>query len=175
MIDLVFDMPNENQLLARLNAFPLELQARLKPVIERLTEKMLAEVQAREPVRTGALRSETHAFVNERPDSIKGRVRILTKQEADPKREAIKAAALEYGAHGTASVSAHAMSLDHVFADPIAPEEVAVDAYQRDVNITARRFLRDSLADTLAEFEIEVQRVMTEAVGGFNLTQVSTI
>jgi hypothetical protein len=126
-------------------------------------------VHAREPVRTGALRDSTRSFVDVRDAFIRGRVRIV----AEDQRAAIKAGSLEYGVHRSVPVSPHEMELDHVFDQPIDPEEVMVEAYSRDVNLTAMRFLRDSLSDSVAAFEIAVQNAMNEAVGGFNLTQVN--
>lgn len=165
-IEVLFDARGTNKLIARLDALPQELLARLEPAIERLTQQMLAEVLAREPERTGALKAATRSFVDKRNNLIRGRVRILG--EPGGPRHNVKAAALEYGAHGRAAVSAHEMSLDHVFATEIAPEDVTVGAYQRDVNIGAERFLRDALADIRAEFEIEIDRAIAEVARTFS-------
>ena len=173
VIDVVFDtIGGENQVLARLNAFPTELQERLRPVVERITAAMLSRVQAAEPVRTGALRDATRAFVDANERGLRGRVRILSPPNKAGQHN-IYAGALEYGVHAHISVDAHAQSLDHVFDHEMSPQQVMVAAYQRDVNISAQRFLRDALGDFIAQFEAEVARAITEAAVAFNPTASS--
>jgi hypothetical protein len=163
---LIFDETSENRLIAHLNEFPDTLAKALAEPIRRITDAMLSHVIAAEPVRTGALHDATKAFTDFRDNLIRGRVRILA---GGPGLSHAKAAALEYGAHGPAHVAAHSMRLDHVFDEEIPPEDVMVSGYTRDVNITERRFLRDALAAEIAEFEIEVQKAITELAGSFLL------
>jgi len=151
----------ENRLLARLDSLPRQMREKLVPVINRITDEMLQRVLAAEPQRTGALKAATQRFVDNRAHLLRGRVRVL-REPGQKTDHNIKAAALEYGAHGNAQVGAHEMSLDHVFDTPIDPEQVMVAAYNRDVNITADRFLRDALIGLQAEFEIEVERAIAE-------------
>jgi len=158
-IDLIVEV-HDREVLARLSRLPDELLDRLQPIIERLTAEMYARVIAAEPKRSGALMRATRQFVDRQSNLIRGRVRILG-EPGGPKHN-VKAAALEYGAHGNASVREHEMSLDHVFDIPIDPEEVLVSAYNRDVNITADRFLRDALIGIEAQFEAEIEHVIAE-------------
>lgn len=168
VIEVVFDqLSGENQVLARLNAFPDELQERLRPTIERITAAMLSRVQAGEPVRTGALVDATRSFVDVNEKGMRGRVRILSPPGKSGQHN-VYAGALEYGAHARTTVSAHAQTLDHVFDQEISPQQVMVAAYQRDVNIAERRFLRDALADFASEFEREVQLAIVEVADKWN-------
>lgn len=172
-VQLIWDESSETRVIARLNEFPDDLAKRLEDPIRRITAEMLALVQAAEPVRTGALRDATTSFVDIRENLIRGRVRILSPPGKAGDHN-VYAAALEYGAHARATVGAHEMKLDHVFDESIPPEQVMVAAYQRDINITDRRFLRDALSNVAAEFEIEVQKAITELAGSYFLVGVVT-
>lgn len=172
-IQLIFDEASENRVLARLNEFPDDLQKRLEDPIKSITAEMLALVLAAEPVRTGALHDATQSFVDIRDNLIRGRVRVLSPPNKAGQHNTY-AGALEYGAHGRTAVAAHEMTLDHVFDESIPAEQVMVAAYSRDVNITERRFLRDALGNVAAEFEIEVQKAITELAGSFFLAGVAT-
>ncbi len=168
VIDVVFDqLSGENQVLARLDAFPNELQERLRPTVERIIADMLSRVQSAEPVRTGALVDSTRSFVDVNDKGMRGRVRILSPPGKGGQHN-IYAGALEYGAHAHITVRAHGQNLDHVFDQEMSPQQVMVSAYQRDVNITERRFLRDALADFASEFEREVQLAIVEVARNFN-------
>jgi hypothetical protein len=129
---------------------PEALRRELRPVITNITHSLLAQVKAREPVRTGYLRSRTHAFVDERPTFIRGRVRIIPTGRAQ--RTAAAFGALEYGAHKRFIVAAHTRSGAHV------------RAYLRRVNITARRFLRGSAATMRPRIMAELQGAIARAI-----------
>jgi hypothetical protein len=163
-IDVTIDMPTERRVLARLAALPESLKQRLAGPIGRLTEAMLARVLAREPSRTGQLRGDTKAFVDVRESFVRGRVRVLP----DPGTNFnLRAAALEYGAHGVAHVRAHSMGLDHAWAQAIAPQQVLVQAYQRQVNITALAFLRDALGSMQGELTAAIDGAIAEEARSF--------
>lgn len=166
-VEFILDETSENRVVFRLDAFPNELQERLREPIARITAAMLARVQAAEPVRTGALYDATRSFVDVNQNRMRGRVRIESPPGKGGQHN-IYAGALEYGAHAHVTVGAHSQTLDHVYDQEIPPEQVMVAAYQRDVNITARRFLRDALVDYAPDFEAEVLRAIAEVVGKFN-------
>jgi len=102
-------------------------------------------VKAGEPSRTGRLRSLTRAYVDVRPNYVRGRVRV--GDSAHP-REAVIAGALEYGAPGRrrggrVPVRAHSMRLSHVFGRPTGGRPVTVRSFtRRRPTIQAMRFLR---------------------------------
>jgi hypothetical protein len=154
------EVRGENQLIAHMRAIPDELQDRLAPVLQRLSEELLRRVKAAEPERTGALKAATQAFTFRNANRMRGGVRIVP--EPGQGSHNIKAAALEYGAHGAVNVKAHEQSLDHVYDTPIDPEEVLVSAYHRDANIAALRFERDSLSALYAEFLVEVELAIND-------------
>jgi hypothetical protein len=141
---------NDHNVRLRLEALPEVLRRELRPVITNITHSLLAQVKAREPVRTGYLRSRTHAFVDERPTFIRGRVRIIPTGRAQ--RTAAAFGALEYGAHSRFTVQAHTRGGAHV------------SAYLRRVNISARRFLRGPAATMRARVIAELQAAIARAI-----------
>lgn len=164
MIGFTIDIPNENRLIARLDKFPISLRARLRPVIEAAVRQLLGAVIAAEPRRTGALRAATQMFVDEGPDWIRGRVRILGSAGRGARAHNIAAAALEYGAHGTARVQAHQRRLNQVFGRRQEAQSIMVDAYTRRMNITARRFLRDPAATARAAALPKIEAAIQQAI-----------
>lgn len=127
-----------------LEDLPEKAREVLKPVINELIEELYGQVVGREPVRTGRLRSTTaKAEAQDRGDRVSGRVFI----DAD----FAKAAALEYGAHGTATVRAHMETLGHVFGHLVAPFAVLVAEHSRHVDIAEHEFLRGPLHDIEAQ------------------------
>jgi hypothetical protein len=129
------------------------LKTELRKTVTSLTQQLLGLVRAREPVRTGYMLSRTVSFVDERPTLIRGRVRIIATGSAQ--RVAAAFGALEYGAHKRIVVAAHSRG------------RARVRAYDRTVNIAARRFLRGPAAAMrpliLAELEAAVARAVGEA------------
>jgi len=91
---------------------------------------------------------------------VRGGVRVA----APDSNEHGKAAALEYGAHGSATVAAHAMALDHVFRTRLTnPLSVMVAAYSRHVNIAERRYLRGPIDDMRSAIVAELRAALEEA------------
>lgn len=117
--------------------FPQRAHAALLARIADLTEALEEAVVASEPRRTGRLAEETDSSVKDLPERITGRVSITA--------EFGKAAALEYGAHGTTNVQAHEARLDHVFGKLIPGTTVSVGAHTRRLNIAEHRYLRGPL------------------------------
>jgi hypothetical protein len=164
MFDVTLDF-DERRLVARFEEFTPALERALLGPLTQLDNEMLAAAQAEEPVLTGLLQADTRGFVDVGEDWIRGRVRVLPDSG---QAHNLKAAALEYGAHGKAKVGAHQTTLSHFWGAEVDPIAVMVAAYDRDVNITAHAFLRDAAAGMQAQFAAEVQRVIDEAVRAFN-------
>jgi hypothetical protein len=164
MLDLTIDMPDERRLIARLEAFPDELQQRLAGPIERLTQMMLARAQAAEPSRTGLLRADTQSSIRRGRNFIRGQVHVAGDGGA---AHNIRAAALEYGAHGAARVAAHEMLLGHLWSEEMSPREVLVEEYTRQVNVSAIHFLHDAVAGMQDQLRAEVEEAIRETSRGF--------
>lgn len=152
MSDLNFRIDvDDTKLRLRLEELPAKLQARLKVKIGELTHQLLRQVQAREPARTGRLRSHTHAYVDERQNFVRGRVRILPTNGVN--RSAAAFGALEYGSTGR-----------RFRVRGYSSQGRQVRAYQRAGGIRARRFLRGPAAIMLPRARIELQRLLSETV-----------
>jgi hypothetical protein len=125
---------DERKLYLHLDELPSKLRTALRPAITHLTNELLRAIHAREPVRTGRLRAETQAFVDEHEDRIIGRVRVVAPPgKRGGSHEA--AAALEYGAHRSFMVRGHTERRDSSL--------VMIREYRRRADITARRFMGD--------------------------------
>jgi len=123
---------------------PKAVKKRLEITIRQLVNELLPRVRAAMPVRTGHLRSLTHAYVDVREDFIRGRVRVADRQHP---REAVIAGALEYGAPGRRKqkvpVQAHRMRLTHLFGRPFKGGSVTVRSFsRRRPTLPELRFLR---------------------------------
>jgi len=130
----------ERDVAVRLDTLPDLLHRRLLERFVPLAERMAADERARAPERTGKLRSEIKGRVQEAPDLVRAQVRV----EATGPGDHVKAAALEYGAHGTAAVRSFER---HGHTPYGAAAEQIVEAYSRRVNIIERRFARGALDD----------------------------
>jgi hypothetical protein len=151
----------DNNLTLHLDSLPKHLRVRLRSRLTVLIQRLLANVKAAEPVRTGRLRSLTSASISETDTAIRGQVRIAGDR-ADGHN--VAAAALEYGQNRTVAVRAHPERLTHVFGHPITPESVMVKAHARHPHIAARRFLRGP-AQALRPVAIaELQAAVEEAL-----------
>lgn len=154
-IDFRIDGFDTGRILARLDQLPRELRARLRGVITQLTNELLAKVEAAEPVRTGTLRAQTHAYVDEGPTWIRGRVRVLRN---GPRNYGAIAGALEYGGPGKKRrglVRVHAYRRDGA----------TVRAYQRrQPHIKAMRFLRGPAAAQLPRARALIRAAIEDAL-----------
>ena len=155
MPQISYTVTGDRRVELKLEEFPKSVHDRLLDRITGLTRELEARVQAAEPDKTGKLRRDTASRIFDDQDKITGRVTI----EAD----FAKAAALEYGAHRAAKVSAHLMRLDHVFARLIAPMTVLVQMHRRTPNITEHRFLRGTLAQMAPEIQAQLEAAVAEA------------
>lgn len=126
---------------------PVAIHDRLLATITRLTEELYSRIEAAEPKLSGRLESRTTERITDRDNLIAGAVRI-----GGSRGDKLKALALEFGAHGTASV--HAYSRGH---------DAAVSAYTRQVNIAEHRFLRGPFDAMAGEIEDEIKRAFAGA------------
>jgi len=156
MINILADF-TETRLTLNFSELPDLIEVALEASIRELTEELLGMVQAREPVRTGRLRSQTHAYVDNNPVKrfIRGRVRILPVQEGI-NRTAAAFGALEYGAPGTSG-----RRTGDVKIKPYRRSGRNVRAHERHrPRIEARRFLRDAAAIMLPKAREEIERAV---------------
>jgi hypothetical protein len=150
---------NLNRLVLHFDEMPDKLKAKLKTAITRVTHQLLARVKAAEPVRTGRLRSLTHAYVDERENFVRGRVRILGR--TGPNQPAIAFGALEYGGPGRRS--------GLVRVRWSSRGGVRVTAYERRrPRRVARRFLRGPMAAMRPQIRAELEAAMGQAINEFD-------
>jgi len=143
---------NATRLQVALDSLPDEIRRRLKIKVTELTNQLLHRVEAREPVRTGRLRSLTHAYIddNRAKNYVRGRVRVLRRRGAH--NVAAAAGALEYGSTGRRfAVRAYRRRGGNV------------SAYNRRGGITELRFLRGPAATMLPRARAEIAEVIRDA------------
>jgi hypothetical protein len=139
---------NDTRLNLQLDSLPEQLRLRLKVKISELTHQLLRLVEAREPKRTGRLRSLTHAYVDDNVAKgfVRGRVRVLRTRGHNT---AAAAAALEYGSTGRRfPVRAYRRRGGNVAG------------YSRRGGITELRFLRGPAAAMLPRARAELNAVI---------------
>ena len=151
MIDFRVEV-NDTRLQVALGELPEQLRRQLKAKITELTNQLLHRVEAREPVRTGLLRRQTHAYVDENPAKgfVRGRVRILPTRGRGRNRTAAAFGALEYGSTG-----------QRFPVRSYRRRSGTVSAYSRRGGITEMRFLRGAAAVLLPRARRELEEVIT--------------
>jgi len=149
LIDAKLDL-NDTKLRVRLDALPNKLRRPLVTTIGRLTHELLGKVEAREPFRTGRLRSLTQAYVDDNriKNFVRGRVRVLRSREHNT---AAAAGALEYGSTGK-----------KFEVKGYKRRGARVSGYERVGGITEMRFLRGPAAAMLPKARAELRRVLQE-------------
>lgn len=167
MADFIhIEVTGDRQVGLRFEEFPDELYQQLKAEIEALATELYARVEAATPSRTGRLRSQERLRIFADPNRITGYVDIAGDKGS---QDFAKAAALEYGAHGPAKVSAHSMRLDHYWSTQLTqPESVMVEAYTRTTNIMERAFERGPLGGMEAEVVSRLNAVVEAAAAEAN-------
>ena len=139
---------SDTRVLLRLEDLPKKLQAKLEQTIRGLTNELHARVVAKEPVRTGFLRRQTRAYVDQNTvkQFVRGRVRVLNARD---KNIAAGFGALEYGSTGKKfPVKAYTRGGS------------TVRGYDRRGGIRAQRFLRTASAAMLPKARAELRRVI---------------
>jgi hypothetical protein len=150
------------QVALRFDKFPADLHDALKDAITKDTTVLEGRVREATPARTGRLRSQIDSAVFDDKTKITGAVFV----SGDDRNDFAKAGALEYGAHGTATVKAHAQTLTQVFGVMLdAPMQVMVEAYTRQTNIVAHRFMRNPFSAMESEIEADLREVVDAAAG----------
>jgi hypothetical protein len=152
MVDIALRLDGERLIQLRFQRLEAEVHDRFARLVRELTDELYQRVTAAEPVRTGRLRARTRERFRDTPNRITGSVTAATRRA-----DAAKAAALEYGAHGSAAVSAY----ERLSGD-------IVSAYRRHVNIVAHRFLRDPLAQMQGEIDARFAALTGELVAEAN-------
>lgn len=138
-MDIGFTITGTNSVTQRFEDIPVRLYDRLVGRVTQLTDELEGRVRGAAPKLTGKLEGEIVSQVFDNPDRVVGRVTLSG--------EYAKAAALEYGAHGTTNVSAHEVELSTVFGRRLtAPLTVMIAAHSRRLNIAQQSFLRPSIA-----------------------------
>jgi len=137
-IDWRIEERDNGRVLARLDQFPEQIQARVRDAIAKLTNELLRKVEAGEP---SLLRQHTHAYVDQGINKrggghwVRGRVRVLRDEVSGVNYGKI-AGALEYGGPGK-------RRRGMVKVGAYRREAGKVRAYERRrPRIQARRFLR---------------------------------
>jgi hypothetical protein len=120
---------------------PGKVHAALRQEVTAIAGEIEGAVRGAEPRRTGKLQSETLSFVDEpTPTSVRGRVKIT-----GARNELIKAAALEYGAHGVGTKKAFGRSQAAMVSSFTGHAQAMASAFSgRPGDIMAHRFLRGS-------------------------------
>lgn len=152
-MEIDFTVAGDRDIAVRLERMPAIVHQRLVASITSLTERLLGQVRAREPRRTGRLQGETVDRITETADLVRGAVTVATGSG----NEHGKAAAEEYGAHGAANVRAFSRSGHTPQGNPASQ---MVEAYTRRLNIVARRYLRDPLDEMRGAVHDEIERAL---------------
>jgi hypothetical protein len=164
-LGITIDSSSITRLTVHFDQMPDALKAQLKAAISRVTHQLLARVRAAEPVRTGRLRAATHAYVDERANFVRGRVRILRTGRAQ--RIGAAFGALEYGGPGSrrsGPVRVRAYSRD----------SVSVGGYQRRrPTRRARRFLRGPAAAMRPQIKAELEAAIGQTINEFDFSIVN--
>jgi hypothetical protein len=163
MIDINIAVTGDREVAVKFDELPKRAHDRILARIIGLTDRLLARVRGAAPDKTGKLRGEitSRIYDDAGVGRITGRVFIAGGL---PKNEYAKAAALEYGAHGTVSVRDHLERRNKVFGREIAPMMVMVRRHSRRIDITAERFLRDPIGEMSAEAVAEIRAAVEEAI-----------
>lgn len=160
-IEFKIDVIDNGRVKLRLDEFPKKVQQRLKQTIGTLVRELLTRVEAAEPMRTGALRRATQAFVDEGISRggpwVRGRVRVTRESGLGA-----RFGALEYGAPGTRRRGA-------VPVRGYSRAGVRVSSYsRRRPNIKEMRFLRGPARSQRARAVAALEAALNDAIGNFH-------
>ena len=152
---------NINKLILHLDQMPDKIKRELEVKITQLTQQLLGQVKAAEPVQTGRLRAATRRFVDVRQDFVRGRVRMVATGKAQ--RVAAAFGALEYGAPGKRRAGKK-VSVKYYLRQSSGP----VPAYKRhQPHIRARRFLRGPAAVMRPRALLELEAIVGKTIREF--------
>jgi hypothetical protein len=163
-LGITIDSSRIHALVLHFDEMPAALKRNLKAAITRATYQLLARIKATEPVRTGRLRAATHAYVDERENFIRGRVRILATGRAQSLAAAF--GALEYGAPGKRRSGP-------VRVGAYRRRGASVGTYERRrPHIRARRFLRGPAAAMRPQIKAELEAAIGQTIKEFDFSIV---
>lgn len=159
--DVGIIIEGDRRVAIKFDELPQGVHDALLARIKELTPVLAGRVRELAPERTGKLRKEIDSGVFDDKDRIAGAVFVA----GEGKQDYVKAAALEYGAHGKVKVGAHESSLDHVFAARLeSPLKVMVSAYTRQANIAAVKFLRTPIEAMTPEIVAALREATDQAM-----------
>lgn len=159
-MDVGLEITTSRNIALRFEEFPQKARERLGEVITSATSRLQALVRNSVPKRTGRLEMEINSRVNEYDNGIVGIVYVKGKNRND----FAKAAALEYGAHGSAQVKSHEARLDHYFSRHVDMLQVMVGSHSRKLNIKAHDYLRGPEASIADEALADMRQAINELV-----------
>ncbi|MGH6967572.1 MAG: hypothetical protein ACREEN_00510 [Stellaceae bacterium] len=139
----------------KFDVFPEELRSAFLERITAITAELYTRVETGEPSLTGKLRSLTRMVIENTKNRVAGRVQVSGDYG--------KAGALEYGSTRSVQVRAHSVQRDQVFGRLVEPTAVMIQAHSRQLNITARRYLRGPLEDLRPGIVDQLQAALTVA------------
>lgn len=166
-MDIRIDVTGDRRVGLRFEEFPDALYEALKQAIDGLGAELFARVVAATPSLTGRLRGQERYRLFTDPERITAYVDVAAGKTSGGAYA--KAGALEYGAHRSTKVGAHAMRLDHNWGQKLAaPMDVLVAAYNRTPNIDEHSFLRGPLAEMRPEILARLNAVVEKAAAEAN-------
>jgi hypothetical protein len=162
-MELGFTISGELRVARRFEEFPKALHDGYVATIGALTARLKGAILAAVPRRTGKLAGEIESTLYDNGDKgVRGRVAVTG--------DFAKAATLEYGSHKTVMVnlgSAGARGRQghiKITAALMRQSDKIGAAFERHMNIDARRFLRGPRAELEAEIEASLAAVVTRAI-----------
>lgn len=161
-MDLGISISTDRRVAVKFDEFPHQAHDNLLEAITGMTDRLRGMVEGYVPKRTGRLASEITSRVVDAPNHITGYVGVSNGNAND----FAKAAALEYGAHGTAHLREHAAKLGHLWGALIEPMQVIVAAHDRRLNIAEQDYLQGPLRmienDALVQMRDALQAAAVE-------------
>lgn len=156
MGDITVEIIGDRRIEEKLDHLTDNTRQKLRPEVDALVNELRSRVVAAAPRDKGTLASKISSAVSDNDKGVIGRVFVTG--------DFGKAAALEYGAHGSTTVKAHEAQLNHVFGRLTAPLTVMVAEHSRHINIAEHRYLRGSLAGMQSEATSRLRAAVEDAV-----------
>jgi phage gpG-like protein len=152
---LEVEIDGAEELDARLAAMPQALRAALAAKIEDLASRLEEKIE--DNLSGKVLRSRSGAL-RDSIDATTGAdaARLFAKTKY--------AAAQEYGFSGAESVSAFSRTIKQAFGRAIAPKQVFVRAFSRQMNLPERSYMRSALDEMQDDIAAELAEVIREGL-----------
>ncbi len=110
-------------------------------------------------VRTGTLRRSISNEIRQSPGHIEAIVGTNVKYGA----------AHEFGFSGVVTVKAHMRTIKQAWGKPIAPTQVSVSSFSRQINLPEKSFLRSALRDMTPQLKQELANAVSRVLMGGQL------